>query len=73
MQADIANRAPGRLIPYRAFADALGITTRTLYTRGKTDPEFPLIVRNGKRRFFAEEDCEKYRQTLIRRSLGGRG
>jgi len=61
------------LIPYRKFADALGVTTRTLFNREKTDPEFPLIVRNGKRRFFAEEDCEKYRQTLIRRSLGGRG
>ena len=69
---DTDNKSPGRLIPYRKFADALGVTTRTLFNREKSDPDFPLVVYNGNRRFFTEEDCEQYRQTLIRRSLAGR-
>lgn len=64
-------KQPGRLIRNREFAAALGVTTRTLFSREKTDPEFPPVVNIGGRRFFAEEHCERYRQTLIRRSLAG--
>jgi predicted DNA-binding transcriptional regulator AlpA len=69
MQADTTNKPPGRLVRNREFAAALGVTTRSLFTWQKTDPEFPPVVRIGGRRFFAEEHCEQYRQTLIRRSM----